>query len=325
MQIARTCFVRVQPSSLSVGGAPLRICLPPIPARFGGAGYTFSAEARLYNFGALSICLIIDESDAPPSQISGEALRFAGQAGLDDYFTDALAQVRAILSPVAGERDIDPGFNDEYTLYLIDRADPHIDPVVVLLGEDGTFSPEIRDDILKNTLSYEKTDAVILSFSGAILISPVIPHDLIELIGFAAVQVFELRFYDRELSRQLEKMYEDIEAAENLSWFARFRQYRALMRVLMQTQAEISEVIEKVNNLIKTTDDAYYARVYEMALKVMKSPEWTGSINRRIRVIRENYRMLSDEVNVQHSNFLTWVIIILIAVAVAIFLPGALA
>jgi len=30
-------------------------------------------------------------------------------------------------------------------------------------------------------------------------------------------------------------------------------------------------------------------------------------------VIRENYSMLSDEVHIQHSNLLEWVIIILIA------------
>ncbi len=34
--------------------------------------------------------------------------------------------------------------------------------------------------------------------------------------------------------------------------------------------------------------------------------------------------MLSDEVDVQHSNFLEWVVIILIAFEVALFLPSAL-
>ena len=323
MPIARTCLVRVQPTSISIGEAPLRICLPPIPAMIQGVEYTFTAEARVYDFGSLSICLMTGEQDVPPSALQEEALRFSNQAGLDDYFRGVLAQVRAILAPVAGDRKIDADFYDDYTLFFIDRSDPRIDPVVVLLGERGPFSPEIQGDILKNQLSYEKTDAAILSFSGALLTSPAIPHDLIELIGFACVQVFELRFYDRELTRQVEKMYGDLEAAENLSWFARFRRYRAIMRVLMRTQAEVSEVIEKVNNLIKTTDDAYYARVYEMALSVMKSREWAGSVDRRIRVIRENYRMLSDEVNAQHSNFLTWIIIVLIAVAVALFLPEA--
>jgi uncharacterized Rmd1/YagE family protein len=96
------------------------------------------------------------------------------------------------------------------------------------------------------------------------------------------------------------------------------------MKVLMRTQTEVSEVIEKVNNLIKITDDVYYARVYAMALQVLRSTQWTESVNRRMEVIRENYRMLSDEVDVQHSNFLEWVIIILIAIEVAIFLPGVL-
>jgi len=75
----------------------------------------------------------------------------------------------------------------------------------------------------------------------------------------------------------------------------------------------VSEIIEKVNNLIKVTEDIYYARVYETALKVQRSHQWSESVSRKIDVIRENYSMLSDEVRIQHSNFLEWVIIILIA------------
>jgi uncharacterized Rmd1/YagE family protein len=81
----------------------------------------------------------------------------------------------------------------------------------------------------------------------------------------------------------------------------------------METYAEISEVIEKVDNLIKVTEDVYYARVYATALKVLRSGLWSESVSRKIDVIRENYSMLSDEVRIQHSNFLEWVIIILIA------------
>jgi len=36
-------------------------------------------------------------------------------------------------------------------------------------------------------------------------------------------------------------------------------------------------------------------------------------VTRKIDVIRENYSMLSDEVRIQHSNTLEWVVIILIA------------
>ena len=46
---------------------------------------------------------------------------------------------------------------------------------------------------------------------------------------------------------------------------------------------------------------------------MIRSGQWSESVSRKIEVIRENYSMLSDEVRIQHSNFLEWVIIILIA------------
>ena len=114
-------------------------------------------------------------------------------------------------------------------------------------------------------------------------------------------------------TREMEKMYDDIEHADRLSAFRRGRQYHAIMAKLMETSAEISEIIEKVDNLIKVTEDVYYARVYATALKVLRSSQWSESVSRKIEVIQENYSMLSDEVRIQHSNFLEWVIIILIA------------
>jgi uncharacterized Rmd1/YagE family protein len=88
----------------------------------------------------------------------------------------------------------------------------------------------------------------------------------------------------------------------------------------MRTSAEISETIEKVDNLIKVTEDVYYARVYAAALKILRSGQWSESVSRKINVIRENYSMLSDEVRIQHSNFLEWVVILLIAFEIVVML-----
>ena len=112
----------------------------------------------------------------------------------------------------------------------------------------------------------------------------------------------------------MEKMYQDIERADRLTWLSRMRVYHQIMSDLMEIHAEVSEITEKVNNLIKVTEDVYYARVYATALKVLRSQLWSDSVNRKIDVIQENYSMLSDEVRIQHSNFLEWIIIILISV-----------
>jgi uncharacterized Rmd1/YagE family protein len=68
------------------------------------------------------------------------------------------------------------------------------------------------------------------------------------------------------------------------------------------------------------TEDVYYARVYATTLKVLRSRQWSESVSRKIEVIQENYSMLSDEVRVQHSNFLEWVVIILIALEFGFFI-----
>jgi hypothetical protein len=324
MAIARTSFVRVRPTSMTMEEPPLLLRLQPAYAEICGTGCTFTVVTRVFDFGAVSICLIYEMMDAPASGLQEAATRFAGHDGLDPHFSAALKQVRAILSPIIGNRSIDEEFYDDYTIYLSERLDENVDPVALLLGESADFSPEIRQETLRNQLSYARDDRAILSWSGAILISPQPPSDLIELIEFAAVQVLELRFYDRELSRQMEKMYDDIELADKLFWYSKIRQYRSLMKILMRTQTDVSEIIEKVNNLIKVTDDVYYARVYAIALQVLRSQPWTESLNRRIGIIRENYRMLSDEVDVQHSNFLEWIVIILIAIEVILFLPSVL-
>jgi len=77
--------------------------------------------------------------------------------------------------------------------------------------------------------------------------------------------------------------------------------------------ANISEVFEKINNFIKVTEDNSYARVYSTASKVLRNLQWNLSVNRKIEIIYPNYLILTEEVRIQHSNFLEWIIIILIS------------
>ena len=77
--------------------------------------------------------------------------------------------------------------------------------------------------------------------------------------------------------------------------------------------ANILEVFEKINNFIKVTEDNSYARVYSTASKVLRNQQWNLSVNRKIEIIYQNYLILSEEVRIQHSNFLEWIIIILIS------------
>ncbi|MEI8330155.1 MAG: hypothetical protein WCF90_00600 [Methanomicrobiales archaeon] len=56
--------------------------------------------------------------------------------------------------------------------------------------------------------------------------------------------MLELRYYDRELSRGMKRMYDDIEHADRLSQFRRSRKYHAIMASQLEMYAEIYEIIE---------------------------------------------------------------------------------
>ena len=325
MPTTRSRFTRVKPTSITIKEPPLLIRLQSTEVETPRGSLPLSGMARIYDFGAISICLYLEDMEAPSLALENIALYFTDQERLAGHFDRALSELRSILAVHLGERPLDPEFYDDYTIFLTDRQDKDLDPVSVLLGERAEFSQEIRTDILRHTYSYYVDEKAILSWNGALLVSPEPPLDLIELIEFASVQVLELRFYDRQLSRQMEKMYDDIENADRQWWISRIFKYQDLMKILMSEQAEVSEIIEEINNFIKVTEDVYYARVYAAVLKVLRSNQWTDSVNRKIATIRETYRMLSEEVNVQHAHFLEWIVILLIAFEILIFvlpIPG---
>lgn len=316
----RIRFQRVQPKSIAIEEPPLMIRMDPIRILQEGRPFEFQVFVRMYAIGVISLCYVHENSDADFPALEEIAILFSEQKGLTEFFMQHLNRVTELIKPHIKNFSINPELYEDYTIYLTDHRDDTIDPTFLLLGERASISAGMREEIVKNSLSYTTKDLVVLSWDSALVCGPENPIDLIDLIEYSNVQVFELRYYDRELTRQMEKMYEDIERAEQLWRFQRIRRYHAIMTSLMEIYAEISEVIEKVDNLIKVTEDIYYAKVYATALKVLRSRQWSESVSRKIEVIQENYSMLSDEVRIQHSNFLEWIVIILIALEFGFFI-----
>jgi hypothetical protein len=314
---ARPGLSRVSPKSIWIEHPPLLVRLPSVAATVGEAPCLLTAVARVYEIGAISICLVLEDLAAPPSALLPAALSLAGQRGLDPAYLDSLGVLRGVLGPDLAGRPLDPGFYEDYTIYLVDRDDPGLDVPALIAGERAAFSAATRDELLRNTLSYAADDRAVLAWDSALLVAPEPPADLVEVIEYAVVQVLELRYYDRLLTRQMQRMYDDIETADRFGRFRRRREYRGLLNRLMETYAEVSEVTEGIENLIRITEDVYYARVYATALRVLRADQWRASVDRKLDVVRENYRMLSDEVNREHGNFLEWVIIGLIALEFA--------
>lgn len=311
--IARPGLSRVKTKSIILEVPPLMVALGTARLSGNEVPVPLRARAKIYDIGSVSISLSLEVSADSPGSMQDLALQFAGQMGLEPVFQGRLEQLKQILVPILEHVEIDPDFFEDYTIFWVQRLEQITDPVVILLGEKVSFSQQTRQEVLKNSLSYEDDDLAVISWDTALLCDPELPLDLMDLIEFANVQLAELRYYDEVLNRQMDKLYDDIESADRLPRWRRLRLYHQIMSRLAETHADIAGVTEKVKNLIKVTEDIYYARVYETSLRVLRTSQWMDSVTRKMEVINQNYRRLSDEVNIQHSNFLEWTIIVLIA------------
>lgn len=169
-------LVRAGQSDVDLDRAPAPPArLPPVATTVDGASHVLAAIARIYEIGAISLCFILEDPAAPPSAFLLVSLSFSGQRGLDQAY---------------------------------------LDPVALPAGEEVAFSGATREDLLRNSLSYAVDDRAVLAWDAALLIAPEPPADLVEVIEYAVVQAFELRYYDRALTLQKQRMYNDIEAAD---------------------------------------------------------------------------------------------------------------
>jgi hypothetical protein len=155
---ARTSFVRVKPKSIMLEDPPLMIQMNPIRVDRAGRPFEFSVVARVYDIGVISFCFIYENPTAEIAELEEIAFLFAGQEGLAEFYVQYLKTLGEIIRPHIKGFAINPDFYEDYSIYVTDHRDDSIDPVALLIGEKTNISPQIRDEIMKNTLSYTTDD-----------------------------------------------------------------------------------------------------------------------------------------------------------------------
>ncbi len=226
---ARAGFVRVRPKSIIMEDPPLMIRMQPFRVGRDGEITEFSVSAKIYDVGVISFSFTHDAPAGVAADLEQLAFLFPHQEGLSDYFVQYLTTIGELIRPHIRNFTLNSDFYEDYTVYVSGKRDEWFDPLPLLLNDRAPIAPSTREDILKNTLSYTPDDLAVISWDTAFLCDAEYPADVIDLIEFANVQVLELRYYDRELTRQMEKMYDDIEGAERLSQYSRMYRYHAIM------------------------------------------------------------------------------------------------
>lgn len=292
---SRLRLSRVRPKSIHIDNPPVSVDLGSRDLVLDGKDYTVTASARIFDLGVVSIILKIPlVNELEYAEVLDFSVYQYHTDDLEPLFEEYLKTISVSLGITLTDRH--HRYMEDFVVYFFRRWNKSWDPVPILLAEKEPLSEQTEKETLKNSFTYGTGDLAIITWDSALVFDADGSTDIPDLLEFAATQLLELRYYDSLLSGELDRMHHAIEMADKEGWWTRLRQYRKIMKKLMEIVTDMTEITEKIQKQIKVTEDVFFARVYGGALSIFRTKEWTDSIQYKVNLMQRNYSMLNDEV-----------------------------
>lgn len=316
--------------ALQFANPPISFDLQPFVKPLFGADTKVNVVAKAYDFGVLSIAFDIP---IPPGATFAE-LEKTTQALDADRSIDALArdyvgQFAGSISGAIAAPEIKEGFVEDYAIIYVEELGEGMkiseflsryDPARLLLYETRELSAFMRRETLRHSFSYCDDDLIIVHLDNAFIIDPSGSFDLPDVLEFANAQIFELRYYDGVIDKELRSIYATL-AGKSVS-VTSLRLFERLARRITRTVTDITEVTERVNNALKVTEDVYYARVYRTFMGLLRSRDLEVGIREKLQIVMDTCKMLHDEIASKRAYMIELGILLLFVVDIAIVLAG---
>jgi hypothetical protein len=310
---------RLRPSR--AGAQAIQIPNPPLAVRLGnesmqcaGGRHDVEFSARLFDFGVVSLRARLTSGGVSDwNQLAAWGAQVTG----DSEWATCFAGWRDRLVAQAGPAIRKAGTSDVVEDYAVFRVhelqdgggravalDALGDEAIAALvfGEQRPLSAAARRDSLSPRFSYYEDDLAVLAWNAALIVEPVTEDvDVEYVLEFANAQLLELRYYDEI-------------AAARQSFRFMGRRYSRLLAALQTRVADATELVERVENALKVTEDVHLARIYAAALEIFRGRTWRTGIDRKVAIVREAYTMLNGESLARRTEILELTIIGLIAV-----------
>lgn len=322
---------RVEAQAIQIRNPPLVAELGAREVPVDGASYQATLSARVFDFGVCSLQLRVA---APPRLSWADFSRFGRSIDESRDVTESLdRELSALLTRIgpAIERLGVAPLSEEYVVFRIDSMDagganpPASDLLTderlapLLLGERRSLSRAALRELLPHRFSYYGDDLTVLSWDNALVVEPrPEDRDVEYILEFANAQLLELRLYDAQLDAELPALYDRVAIARGRRIPPLTGRFRTVLADLHARVADITEIVERVENALKVTNDVYLARIYATALELFRETSWRRGIERKLFILRETYTMLHSESQTSRAELLELSIVLLIVLEIVL-------
>lgn len=322
----RLSLARARPKAVFYARAPVDISLGNARLPLATGEVDVVVTARIYDFGAARLSYAVAVEGIAWESYERLVNEMASALDRTSPWQQDITRVRDLIAP-ALVRPSQAGLEVDYVFATVTALEPpmtgeavprELDLVPLMTGDTRPLSQRARQDVLRHAYSYYRDDLVVISFSRALIVEPAGDTDVADILAVAHAQLLEFRYYNDRLDAELPRMYDRIEHARGtFSSWAR-RRHASLARSLHALLAEVTEVSERIENVLVVTEDVYLAKVYDAALEQYRVRAWGVAVDHKLAIIRDTYTALYDEAATARAEYLEMAIVLLIVLEIVL-------
>jgi hypothetical protein len=191
----------------------------------------------------------------------------------------------------------------------------------VVRGETSLLSEGERQEILQSRISYYPNDLAVIGWNAAFIYdTPAGAETAIQLLQYANSQLLEFRHYDELLTKELEDVYDFLDAG-GTGLLSRWRTARAASR-LHTVLLDVNELTERADNAIKFLSDMFSARLYKLCAAKVGVPDYKDLVQEKLQTAEDLYRFMVEQFNQSRAFVLELMVVVILIIELIYFFKG---
>jgi hypothetical protein len=191
----------------------------------------------------------------------------------------------------------------------------------VVRGELAMLSDGERQEILQSRISYYPNDLAVIGWNAAFIYdTDAGAETAIQLLQYANSQLLEFRHYDELLTKELENVYDFLDAGGHGLW-SRWRTARAAAK-LHTVLLDVNELTERADNAIKFLSDMFSARLYKLCAQKVGVPDYKDLVKEKLQTAEDLYRFMVDQFNQSRAFVLELMVVVILIIELIYFFKG---
>lgn len=325
-------------NSIFIKEAPVNFSLGTDSINLKDKTYEYETICKVWDYGVLSICFKISISELGLTSLMDLSNFIENDPIISVIASEKRSSIKTKLLDSL-KQPADYELLEDYTTFVLKEVtdsngiaikDPNvikstIDLSSVVLAENKIkLAESIKKGILDNCLQYSEKDLLVIDWNSAIIIDFTDTNDYVEysdILEFSLSHLLELRIYDFILDDRLNKLYDSMD--KDLGDQLNNETYSMISKEAGQIYIEISDVLERVNNSLKTIGDSFYATIIRHINKKFRVEDWEKSTSNKLDKLMNISTILQDRIdsrlsnsNEKKSHFYEIVVIVLIMIEI---------